>query len=155
MKNRKRSSLYWGSLIILTLILSPYLLFISQLFPEDAESYQTIFGEIKSGYFGSVQVYIHFLFSKIVPLILLSILYITNKYWWSPAILIPISVYLFQLIGVLNDGNKHVDEVEFIYTVPFLVVVSFVLFIIRRKLLIYTNAIDLKIEMEEVMSNSE
>lgn len=155
MKNRKKASLYYGSLIILVLILSPYLLFISQFFPEDAETYKTIFGEIKSGYFGNIQVFVHWIFAKFVPLLLLSILYITNKHWWSPAILVPISVYLFQLISVFNDSNEHADEVEFIYTIPILIIVSFILYAIRRRLVIYTKALDLKDEMEEVINKSK
>ncbi|MDV7187714.1 hypothetical protein R3X25_10515 [Lutibacter sp. TH_r2] len=155
MKNRKRASLYWGSLIVLILTFSPYLLYIYRLIPEDIESYRTIFGEIKAGYFGDVQLYVHWVFNKFVPLLLLSILYITNKKWWSLAILIPISVYLFQLIGVLNDGNEFVDEIEFIYTIPILIIVSLILFLIRKKLLIYTKAIDLKTEMDELMKKTE
>ncbi|MFZ2430137.1 MAG: hypothetical protein WAW57_03230, partial [Lutibacter sp.] len=67
------------------------------------------------------------------------------------ALIIPITVYLFQLISVINDSEQYVDEVEFIYTVPFLVVILVILYFIRSKISIYIQAVDLKKEMDENM----
>ncbi|SDW49411.1 hypothetical protein SAMN05444411_101852 [Lutibacter oricola] len=151
---KKQTSLIIGSIIILVLIVSPYLLYINQFIPEDLKTYPTIFGEISPGYFGSIKTFVYWIFAKLVPIILLSILYITNKNWWSLAILVPISVYVFQLISVINDSAENIDEIEFIYTLPLLVFVSIALFLIRRKIIIYIKAKDLKTEMEEVIEKS-
>ena len=82
---------------------------------------------------------------------LLFIWFITNKNWWVHALIIPISVYLFQLIAVINDSELYMDEVELIYTVPFLVVILVILYFIRSKISIYIQAVDLKKEMDENM----
>ena len=95
--------------------------------------------------------FIFFLFSKFVPLLLLCVWFITNKQWWVHALIIPIAVYLFQLISVINDSENYMDEVEFIYTVPFLVVICVILYFIRSKISIYIQAVDLKKEMDENM----
>jgi len=151
MKSKKRASLLTGSFIILIIIFIPYLLYIHQNIPRDIENFKTIFGVIKGGHYIRVQTYIYFLLSKFVPLALLTIWFLTNKHWWVHAIIIPISVYLFQLINVINDSEAFVDEVDFIYTVPITVLVVVILYFLRSKLAIYILAVDLKKEMDDNM----
>ena len=151
MKNNKRTSLLLGSLMVILIIITPYLLYFYKSFPTDLENYKTFFGVIKGGYYGTVRMYFHSFFSKFVPLLLLFVWFITNKNWWVHALIIPITVYLFQLIAVINDSELYMDEVEFIYTVPFLVVIFVILYFIRSKISIYIQAVDLKKEMDENM----
>ncbi|HEY9169897.1 MAG TPA: hypothetical protein VIN72_10450 [Lutibacter sp.] len=151
MKGNKKTSLLLGSLMAALIITTPYLLYFYQNIPEDLKSYDTIFGPIKGGYFGSVRMYIYYFVSKFAPLMLLFIWFITNKQWWVHALIIPISVYLFQLISVINDSELYMDEVEFIYTVPFLVIIFVILYFVRSKISIYIQAVDLKKEMDENM----
>jgi len=151
MKSKKKTSLWAGSIILLTVILAPYLLYIHQNIPRDIENLETVFGVIKGGYYSKAQTYIYMFFSKFVPLLLLIIWFITNKHWWVHAVVIPISVYLFQLISIINDSEQFVDEVDFIYTVPITVLVVVILYFLRSKLAIYILAVDLKKEMDDNM----
>ena len=151
MKNNRRISLYISSFIAIVIVFTPYLLYIHQNIPEDLLSYKTIFGTIKGGYYQVVITYVYFFFSKFVPLLLLLIWFITCKHWWVHAILIPLSVYLFQLISVINDGNELLDEVTFIYTVPITTIIIVILYFIRNKMSVYVQAVDLKKEMDDNM----
>jgi len=151
MKSKKRASLLTGSFITLIIIFIPYLLYIHQNISGDIENFKTIFGVIKGGHYIMVQTYIYFLLSKFVPLALITIWFLTNKHWWVHAIIIPISVYLFQLINVINDSEAFMDEVDFIYTVPITVLVVVILYFLRSKLSIYILAVDLKKEMDDNM----
>lgn len=151
MKNKRKNSLFTGSLIMVIIIICPYLLYISQNIPEDMTDYKTIFGTIHSGYYEVLHLYVYWFFAKFVPLLLLIIWFITNKHWWVHALIIPISVYLFQLIGVIKDSVGVLDEEEFIYTVPIAVIILVVLYFIRSKMAIYIQAVDLKKEMDENM----
>ncbi|PKP40681.1 MAG: hypothetical protein CVT95_13280 [Bacteroidetes bacterium HGW-Bacteroidetes-12] len=151
MKGNKKTSLLIGSLMAVLIVTTPYLLYFYQSIPPDIENWDTLFGVIKSGYYPSVGLYIYYFSSKFVPLILLFIWFITNKHWWVHALIIPITVYLFQLIAVINDSELYMDEVEFIYTVPFLVVIFVILYFVRSKLSIYIQAVDLKREMDDNM----
>lgn len=151
MKGNRKTSLLIGSLMVIFIISSPYLLYFYQNIPDDLKTMDTIFGTVKNGYYATVQIYIYTLFSKFVPLMLLFIWFITNKQWWVHSLIIPISVYLFQLISVVNDSELYMDEVEFIYTVPFLVVIVVILYFVRSKIAIYIQAVDLKREMDENM----
>ncbi|MFD0762958.1 hypothetical protein ACFQZW_12770 [Lutibacter aestuarii] len=157
-KNNKRSSLFIGSIIIFLIVITPYLLYFYQsvpvLFPDDPyqpEDWNTIIGVIKGGHYVKAQNYIYYFFSKFVPLLLLFIWFITNKHWWVHAILIPISVYLFQLIAVINDSIQYVDTVEFIYTIPIAAIIIAILYFIRSKMSLYIKAMDLKKEMDQKM----
>lgn len=155
MKSYEKKSLFWGSILILLIVSSPYLLYIHNLIPDDVENYETIFGVIKGGYFELAHVYVYMIFNKFVPLFLLSILYITMRRWWANAILIPIAVYLFQLISILNDDAKSFDKIEYIYTIPILVIVLLALYVIRNKIAIYLEAIDLKKQMDSAMEKQK
>ncbi|WP_457616237.1 hypothetical protein [Lutibacter sp.] len=147
---KKKSSLLASSLIVLLIVSTPYLLYVYKTLP-DSENIETIFGVIKGGYYDTAKNYIYWFLSKFVPLLLLFIWFLTNKHWWVHAIIIPISVYLFQLISVINDSERYVDEVEFIYTVPIVVIIMVILYFLRSKLAIYIQAVDLKKEMEDNM----
>jgi len=152
MKNQKRRSLLLGSFIILFIISTPYLLYIYRAVPDEVETYKTFFGiTLKGGYYVYVYSYIYTFFGKFVPLLLLMIWFVTNKHWWVHALIIPITVYLFQLIAVINDSELYVDEVEFIYTVPIVVIVMVILYFLRTKMSVYIQAVDLKKEMDENM----
>ena len=151
MKANRRTSLLIGSVIVLLIVSTPYLLYFYQNFTDDLKTWDTIFGVIKSGYYPSVGTYLYYFFSKFVPLMLLFIWFVTNKQWWVHALIIPITVYLFQLISIVNDSELYMDEVEFIYTVPFLVLILVILYFVRSKISIYIQAVDLKKEMDENM----
>lgn len=162
LKTNKKSSLLIGSIIVFLIIITPYLLYFYQSvpinYPNDPdfpEDWETIFGVIKAGYYVKASNYIYYFFSKFVPLLLLFIWFITNKHWWVHSIAIPISVYLFQLIAVINDSVDYVDEVEFIYTVPIAVIVITILYFIRGKMAIYIQAVDLKKEMDDNMKDPQ
>lgn len=152
MKNTRKISLLIGSIITLLIISTPYLLYLHQSIPIDKQEINTIFGILQAAQYADVQIYVYFLLEKFTPFLLLIIWFLTNKNWWAHALIIPISVYLFQLISVINDSQEFIAEVEFIYTVPIAIIVMVILYFIRSKMAIYIQAIDLKKEMDENMN---
>lgn len=157
MKNKKRHSLLSGSIILILIITTPYLLYFYQSIPADfsdemlIENWETIFGVVQGGRYMKAQTFIYYFFSKFVPLLLLFIWFITNKHWWVHSLIIPISVYTFQLISVVNDSEEFFDSVDFIYSVPITAIILVILYFIRSKMAIYILAMDLKKEMDENM----
>lgn len=151
MKNQRKKSLFVGSVIAFFILITPYFLYLNKNIPEDLLSYDTIFGTINGGYYTTVYAYTYWFFSKFVPLFLFLIWFLTCKHWWVHVILTPITVYLFQLIQVINDSVQYVDDVEFIYTVPIAVIIMGLLYFLRSKMSIYIQAVDLKKEMDENM----
>ncbi|UMB52385.1 hypothetical protein MKD41_08520 [Lutibacter sp. A64] len=149
MKSTKKKYLFYESILAILIITIPYLLYFHVQIPENLTEYDTVFGTINAGYFETLDVYIYYIFSKFVPLFLLTLLYITHSKWWSHALIIPIATYLFQLISILNDGLDYFDETEFIYTLPIMVVVIVPLYFIRKNISIYIAATNLKKEMDD------
>jgi len=147
----KKRSLFTGSIVALLIAFSPFFLYIHNSIPEDLENYNTFFGVIKGGEFGTAQVFIFLLLNKLVPLFLLTLLYLTNKDWWSHVILIPIATYIFQSISIISDSINYIDEIEFIYIIPIITIILTPLYFIRKKINIYINALDLKKEMDNVI----
>ena len=151
MKNQRKKSLFVGSIIAFLILITPYFLFINKSIDPSLTNYNTVFGNISAGYYQTIYNYTYWFFSKFVPLFLFLIWFVTCKHWWVHVIIIPITVYLFQLITVINDSVDYVDEVEFIYTVPIAVIVMGLLYFLRSKMSIYIQAVDLKKEMDENM----
>ena len=141
-----------GSLIIAFMLFIPYAFYIYNYFP-DTKTYETIFGTFESNWYESVRYSVWAILNKLIPLSLLLIWFTTCKHWWYYSIAIPISVYIFQLISVVNDDTNFSDEMEFIYSLPFTILILTILFFIRSKISLFLKAKDLKKQADEVIDN--
>jgi hypothetical protein len=146
----KSEYLLTGSLIIVFMLFVPYAFYIYNYFP-DEKIFETRFFTFESKGYESVNTFMWLLFSKLVPLVLLLIWFTTCKHWWYYSIAIPISVYVFQLISVLNDDLLFMDQYEFIYSLPITLIILTILYFIRSKIGVYLKAKNIKKEMDEVM----
>jgi len=141
-------SLLTGSLIIAFMLFIPYAFYIYKYIP-DVETYEIGNYTYISTYYKSVRYFTHALFSKFIPLILLLIWFTTCKHWWYYSIAIPIAVYTFQLIGVVNGDANLYDEYEFVYSLPFTMVLLAILYYIRTRISTYLKAVDLKKRVDQ------
>jgi hypothetical protein len=146
----KSEYLLTGSLIIAFMLFVPYAFYIYNYFP-DEKIFETRFFTFESKGYESVNTFMWLLFSKFVPLALLLIWFTTCKHWWYYSIAIPISIYVFQLISVLNDDLLFMDQYEFIYSLPITLIILTILYFIRSKIGVYLKAKNIKKEMDEVM----
>lgn len=71
---------------------------------------------------------------KFVPLLLLIIWFFTCRNWWYHIILIPIGMFAFQLISVINDDLNYTDVIEIWYLLPIMAIIVPLVYIIRAKL---------------------
>jgi hypothetical protein len=150
---RQEEYLLTGSLIIAFMLFIPYAFYLYTYFPED-KIFETRFFTFESKGYEDVRYFAWLLFSKLVPLSLLLIWFTTSKNWWYYSIAIPISVYVSQVAGILNDDLRYFDEVDYIYTLPITLVILTILFFIRSKIGVYLKAKSIKKEMDEVMDRS-
>ncbi len=98
----------------------------------------------KNGYF-SVQTAFYYYFTKIVPLYLFIIWFITCKHWWYHIILIPIAMYAFQLYAIFNEESLKVDENELFYLLIVCMIIIPIVYFVRIKLVDkYVHGIDLE-----------
>lgn len=130
----RRRNIITGVLLSLFLIATPFLFYIYKYAPADGKEWDTFFGLIDSGGFGSVQAYMHALFTKITFVSLTGIWFLTSNNWWKYAILVPLTMFLFQLSGVINYKIQYIDEFDFWYSLPAILPILFFLIYISYRI---------------------
>lgn len=88
-----------------------------------------------SVYYESIYVLTWTLIGKLLPLVALSLIFIRVKHIWSFALFSPISMYLFQIIAVINEDVGSVDKIEFFYCLPFFIIYCYLLYLYKRYLI--------------------
>ncbi|WP_310991864.1 hypothetical protein [Aequorivita marina] len=127
-----KKSLVQGGIIVLIIACTPLFYYAYESFPTDLQVWETSFFTFSTRYL-SVYHYAWFITGKLIPIILLLIWFFTCKHWWHWIILVPITMYIFQLYSIVKQ-NYNVDEVEIIYVIPIMMVVIPLVYLIRAKL---------------------
>lgn len=126
----RKKELAKGVFISILLIITPFLFYFYTFAPNDSKQWDTFFGSIQSGAFRSVQIYLHALFTKITFIVITGTWFLTTKHWWKYAILVPFTMFLFQISGILNYQMQYIDEYDFWYSLPFIIpIVVFIILI--------------------------
>jgi len=118
----------------LLIALSPIMFYSYKYMPSDTESLDFVFFTIKANEFADARTAMWFYLIKLIPLMLLIIWFVTNKQWWYHAILIPISMFSFQLYSQIFERTAEVDENEIFYVIAVTMVVVPIVYFIRVKL---------------------
>jgi len=143
-KKSIRKKLIMEGAFAFLIAVSPILFYWYKYMPEGAETWSFLGIEFGVNGFDDVGEAFYYYFNKIVPLLLLVVWFVTCKNWWYYAILIPISMYSFQLFAVLTFDSNIVDENEVMYVVAVTMVVTPIVYFIRVKLVYkHVHGIDL------------
>ncbi len=153
-KNRTKRKIILESIFVLFIAITPFLYKIHTYFPEDPEATVSFLGfTLDDGGFGYVAMYIWFISSKVIPLYLMVIWFMTAKNWWYHIILIPIIMYAFQLFEVLFDSDDYVDTENIWWIIPILMIIIPIVYFIRIRLYDkYVHGIDLEAMEAELKS---
>lgn len=144
-----RKSLIQGGIIVFVMACTPFIYYAYESFPNDTQIWETSFFTFTTK-FPSLYQYAWFLTGKIIPVLLLLIWFFTCKHWWHWIILVPLSMYIFQLFNILKQ-NFGVDEVEIIYVIPIMMIIIPFVYLIRAKLFSQMRHNDLKSFEEELL----
>ncbi len=121
-------------ILSLLIAITPIMFYFYKYLPLE-ESWSFLGIEFTANGFNDVSEVFYYYGSKVVPLMLLVIWFITSKNWWYHAILIPIAMYSFQLYYVLRfDDAQKIDENEILYVIAVTMVIVPIVYIIRLKL---------------------
>lgn len=126
-------SLFPDLIIVILIAASPFVFYIYKNIPS-TETWRTIFFTLESANYLSVSHRTWFFMNKFVPLYLLFLWILTCRHWWRYIILVPITMYVFQLYSVLNNSIKYVDEMEIYWLIPVILVTTTVVYLLRQKL---------------------
>jgi hypothetical protein len=134
-----------GGIVVLLIAISPYLFYLYEGFPNDFV-WKTFLFEWELNLY-DWYTFSWFMANKVIPLYLLLIWFFTCKHWWHWIILIPITMYLFQTWGLLNQ-TRNADEVELLYMIPVMLIIIPAVYLIRAKVFNRMRGDDMR-EFEE------
>jgi hypothetical protein len=122
-----------GSIIATLLATTPYLFTLYQSVPS-TKVWNTFLFTYDSKVWQDANLFFWILSGKIIPLLLLIIWFFTNKHWWYHALLVPISMYMFQIFDLFREDQNALDEVQLIYMLPIMAIVIPSIYLIRARI---------------------
>jgi len=126
-------SLVVGSLIATLIAITPYLFYLYESVPAE-EVWDTFLFTYNSGGFHDANVAMWLLTGKLIPIFLLFIWFFTCRHWWFHVLLVPISMYAYQIFGTLNDDLSYVDQFQLMYLVPIMAIIIPSIYLIRARI---------------------
>ncbi len=136
-----------GSIIALSIAFSPYIFYLYEIFP-NGPVWENSFFTYESKYYEDVLTAAWTYLGKITPLFLLFIWFFTCKHWWYHSILVPIIMYLYQLViivydDVYLDSQFFMDTDGLIYLAPFFIGILIIVYLVRIQIFDRIYGIDL------------
>jgi hypothetical protein len=123
-----------GGSIIATIIASTPLIFNLYRSVPDTKVWDTFLFTYESGWYESVAVSAWTLLGQAIPLILLLIWFFTNKHWWYHALIVPIAMYVYQIIETLTADTYIIDKNLIIYLLPVMAIIVPSIYLIKAKM---------------------
>ncbi|MBT8244777.1 MAG: hypothetical protein HKP48_06290 [Winogradskyella sp.] len=134
-----------GSLIATFIASTPLLFSLYESVP-DTRIWNTFLFTYDSNFWGDAQYAMWVFTGKIIPLILVTIWFFTNRHWWYHVLLIPIVMYSYQIIQTYNIEDTNIDENQLLMLLPLLVIIVPSIYLIRAKIFNKINYADKTME---------
>ncbi|MBR9757643.1 MAG: hypothetical protein GYB39_06145 [Algicola sp.] len=122
-----------GSIIATIIAITPFIFDLYKSAPE-TKIWSTFLFTYDSKYYEDVSVVAWTLASKGVPLLLLFIWFFTCRHWWYHTLLVPISMFIYQIIETLNSDIYLVDDNLVLYLLPVMAIVIPSIYLIRAQM---------------------
>ena len=130
---RQGKQLLTGSIIAILVAITPYLFSLYESVPQQ-RVWNTFLFSFDSQLWENANYFVWVLTGKLIPLYLLFIWFFTCRHWWYHVLLVPIAMYIFQTIVVLNADTKFIDEFQLIYLIPVMAIVIPTIYLIRAQM---------------------
>lgn len=139
-KKISRRDILLGTLIATFISVTPILFYLYESVP-DSQVWNTFLFTYDSKAWGSANLSMWIFTGKAVPCVLLLIWFWTNRHWWYHALLVPITMYLYQIIDLFtSDGG--LDQFQLIYMLPVMAIIVPSIYLIRAKMFNKINDAD-------------
>lgn len=145
-RKQAKRKLFHDSLIVFLVIASPFVFKLHEYVTTEEGATLNFLGiEITDNGFQNVSVYVWFMLGKLVPFYLLLIWFFTCKHWWYHIILIPVTMYVFQIFEEVYSDDYFIDSKNVLWLLPIcMVIIPFVYFIRIKLYDKYVHGIDLE-----------
>ncbi|WP_235841582.1 hypothetical protein [Confluentibacter sediminis] len=140
-----RKSLILGSIIATLIAITPYLFYLYESVPVK-KTWNTFLFTYNSGFYQDANASMWVLTSKIVPLLLLIIWFFTCRHWWYHSLLVPISMYSYQIFITIGSDFEYIDSNQLIYLIPIMAIIVPSIYLIRAKIFNEINTVSKTME---------
>lgn len=120
-----------GSIVAVLIAGSPFLFYLYEYVPETTV-WNTYIFDYHSGYYGNAKVAMWMLTGKLVPLFFLILWFLTCRQWYYHTILVPIVMYLYQIMMAIQDDTA-LDNFDLMYMVPVMALIIPSIYLIRAR----------------------
>ncbi len=131
--NKLNKGLIIGSIIATLISITPYLFYLYESVPK-TKIWSTFLFTYDSTFWEDANYVMWVLIGKVIPLYLLFLWFFTCRHWWYHTLLVPIAMYVFQIIVMLNTDTKYMDEFQLIYLIPVMAIVIPSIYLIRAQI---------------------
>lgn len=142
-----RSSIAIGSAIAVIMAVLPYAFYYYEALPNWLWE-TSMFKSLSISFDGNRLMASWILIQKLVPLLLLLIWFFTCKHWWYHTIIIPMSLYAFQLYNLFDFSTTYIDSGELYFIVPVVIISLSLSYLARIKIFDKIHGIDIS-EIED------
>lgn len=115
--------------------ISPYLITLWEGVPSEIKTWDTFLFSYTTTYYEDIQTLVWTLLTQVIPLTLLLIWVFTCRHWWYHVILVPIAMYTYEIITILNDDIRFSGDNLILYLLPIMAIVIPSIYLIRAKML--------------------
>lgn len=133
-----RKSLIVGSAIATFIALTPYFSYLYESVPDEQIWDTFLFtydaGSYEDGGWETANYAMWILTSKLLPLLLMFIWFFTCRHWWYHVLLVPIAMYIYQIVPIFNENIDYIDQFQLMHMVPVMAVVVPSIYLIRAQM---------------------
>lgn len=147
MPSNNKSTLIYGTVVAIILAMIPYFFYSYEAVPESLWEISFL-SPILESFGGDPYVATWLIMIKLLPAILFFIWFLTCKHWWYHVIIIPFSMYFFQLISIFIPEVKFIDHNEIYFIIPVVIASLSASYLARIKVFDKVHGIDIS-EIEE------
>ncbi|MEX0274278.1 MAG: hypothetical protein AB3N16_07870 [Flavobacteriaceae bacterium] len=123
----RRSHFLAGVVSCVLLLATPFIFYSYRLIPETLTETSILGLTIEAGAHGNLNYYAYYFITKVVFAVCFIVWFLNARQWWRWAILVPICMLLFQIMGVVNTSIDYIDEFDFWYSLPVVLPIAAIL----------------------------
>ena len=139
-RKRIKQQFLLGSILATLIAGSPFLFYLYNYVPIGPD-WSTWLFTYHSGFYANAQIAMWMLTGKLITLLFLTIWFFTCRHWWHHALLVPIAMYVYQIIDAIRQDTT-LDEFDLIYMVPVMALIIPSIYLIRAKVFNKINDAD-------------
>ena len=140
-----KKSLIIGSIVATILAITPYLFYLYESVPSTKVWNTFLFTYDSRGY-DNANIVMWLVTGKAIPLLLLILWFFTCRHWWYHVLLVPIAMYLYQMISIFNEDLSYVDQFQLMHLLPIMAIIVPSIYLIRAQMFDKLNTANKSLE---------